>query len=298
MAIAVACSAASNDGDDDTAGNGSANSGGTGTALFTSGGSGPGGGGPSDGCSEAAKLVYVLSDQAELYSFKPDERIFTFIGQMQCPTPMQPNSMAIDRSATAWVNFVQGDSISDTAGALFRVSTIDASCEAAPAVNMPTGFFRVGMGYSTDGPDTEAETLYVTGIGIGGELARIDQNGLTPIGQFTGVFANQNAELTGTGDGRLYSFFTSVPVQVAELDKSSAAILTNVPLPAVEIPNAWAFSFWGGDFYLYTAVSPETSQVNRYRPSDGSVDTQYVPDVGFTIVGAGVSTCAPVAPPN
>jgi len=37
--------------------------------------------------------------------------------------------------------------------------------------------------------------------------------------------------------------------------------------------------------------------VIRYRPSDHSVDQTYVADTGFQIVGAGVSTCAPIVPP-
>ena len=84
---------------------------------------------------------------------------------------------------------------------------------------------------------------------------------------------------------------------MGELDKSSANVTSSVPLPTVEVPNAWAFSFWGGDFYLYTASFGNTT-VNRYRPSDSSVDTSYMTDIGFRIVGAGVSTCAPVAPPQ
>jgi hypothetical protein len=31
---------------------------------------------------------------------------------------------------------------------------------------------------------------------------------------------------------------------------------------------------------------------------DGSTDAAYMTNLGFTIVGAGVSTCAPVEPPK
>lgn len=262
------------------------------------GGSSAGGGNPDD-CSDAARLIYVLSDANELYSFQPLERVFTKIGDLSCPTSMDPNSMAIDRDAVAWVNYVGNNGIADDSGALFKVSTADASCEPAPAVTMPNGWYRVGMGFATDASDSDAETLFVTSITPGGSLGRIDQNQATvvSVGPFTGDFAGQNAELTGTGDARLYGFFTSVPVEVAELDKATGAILSSTALPEVEVPLAWAFSFWGGDFYLYTAQAGQ-SRVNRYRPSDGSVDTSYMVNIGFRIVGAGVSTCAPVSPPN
>ena len=80
---------------------------------------------------------------------------------------------------------------------------------------------------------------------------------LCPLGQFS----NQSAELTGTGDARLFGFFTSTPVEVGQLDKGSAQVISSTPLPAVEVPMAWAFSFWGGDFYLYTATFGETTVV-------------------------------------
>src|SRR4051794_25595606 len=37
---------------------------------------------PGDDCSDAARLVYVLSDANELYSFQPAERRFTRIGRL------------------------------------------------------------------------------------------------------------------------------------------------------------------------------------------------------------------------
>jgi hypothetical protein len=86
-------------------------------------------------------------------------------------------------------------------------------------------------------------------------------------------------------------------VAVGEIDRASAQVIGSTPLPTVQVPMAWAFSFWGGDFYLYTATSGD-STVNRYRPSDGSVDTAYMTQIGFRIVGAGVSTCAPLQPPR
>lgn len=257
-------------------------------------------------CSEAAQLVYVLSDSNELYSFRPNRREFTRIGTLRCPTTAQPNSMAIDRDAVAWVNYVTND-LFDTGGAIYRVSTADASCTSAAPIPLPQGWYRLGMGFSTASADDVAETLFVTATGdaltgASAGLGRIDPRSLTgmPVGPFTGALRGENAELTGTGDGRLYGFFTTTPVQVAQIDKTSGAILNTQSLRGVETPQAWAFSFWGGDFYLYTAPSAatgRTTNVTRYRPSDGSVDAAYMTNIGFRIVGAGVSTCAPIAPP-
>jgi hypothetical protein len=303
----LACSASNqNSGAANTGGGGGTGNGGEGIGgdILTGGSSGTG---PSADCNEASQYVYVLSDENELYSFRPDLKQFIKIGNLGCNTPMFPNSMAIDRDATAWVNYVQGDVFGDSAGVVFRVSTADASCEPSPAANLPVDWYRMGMGFSSDGVDTEQETLFVTGTGQGFSpgLGRIDTtNGqLSPVGPFTGTLSNQNAELTGTGDGRLFGFFTTTPVEVAELDKNTGAILSSTKLPAVETPTAWAFSFWGGDFYLYTAPDQtfepgRTTNVTRFRPSDGSVDPAYMENIGFRIVGAGVSTCAPLEPPK
>jgi hypothetical protein len=73
-------------------------------------------------------------------------------------------------------------------------------------------------------------------------------------------------------------------------------VISEHALPSVQIGDAWAFAFWGGDFWLFTSPTGPTSKVDRYRPSDGTTTTM-IPDTGIKIVGAGVSTCAPVVPP-
>jgi hypothetical protein len=218
--------------------------------------------------------------------------------------------MAIDRNANAYVNYVNTGLGGDTAGALYKVSTNDASCSSAPVLNLSQGWFRIGMGYSTDGANTTNETLYIaatsgTGGGSNAGLATVNlsANQVTPMGSFTGQLSGQNAELTGTGNARLFGFFTTTPVQIAEVDKSSAATSNVKQLAGVETPAFWAFSFWGGKFYLYTCPdatfnSQRTSNVTEYDPQTNAVDTSYMTNVGFRIVGAGVSTCAPTVPPR
>lgn len=298
-----------------TSGHGSGDSTTDGVGGTNFSGTGVGGGASTGGgndCSVAATLVYVLSTANDLYSFNPLQKAFKKIGPLGCNTTMQPNSMAVDRDAVAYVNYVESDPVfgGDTGGAVYKVSTTDASCKPT-SIKLGDGWFRLGMGFSSDASMGVAEKLFVTGTGamMGGSspgLGRIDlgTNTVVPLGQFTGSLAGQNAELTGTGDARLFGFFTTSPVQVAEIDKKSGAVkFPTTKLPKVETPVAWAFSFWGGDFYLYTAPDPSldpnrTTNVSRYRPSDGTTDPAYMTNIGFTIVGAGVSTCAPIVPPN
>jgi len=277
----------------------------------SSSGSSSGNGSSSGGCmGQAANFVYVLSEQNDLYSFAPDKKAFAKIGHLGCQTTMQPNSMAIDRNAVAWVNYVEVDPASgkDTAGVIYRVSTKDATCEATPSVTLPAGWYRLGMGYSTDGTSSR-ETLYVASTGdpngtATGGLGSIDlaSFSLEDIGRFGGELAGKNAELTGTGDGRLFGFFATWPVQVAQIEKTGMTG-TPVTMTGLQSPNDWAFSFWGGHFYLYTSQGlpmpvGHGSDVTDYDPASGSIHTAYMTGIGFDIVGAGVSTCAPVAPPQ
>ena len=293
-------------------GSGGSGSGGS-SGTFGDGGSGGSGGGSSsggNGCTgQATDYVYVLSAENDLYSFAPDKKLFTKIGPLGCNTTMQPNSMAVDRNATAYVNYVGTGALgNDNAGGIFQVSTKDASC-AGQVMSLPAGWYRIGMGYSSNNAGSTAETLYVAGVGnaaAGGKgtglgLVDFGKKTVGPIGSFSGSLAGGNAELTGTGDGRLYGFFTTTPVEVAEITKSSGATATPVPMTGLQTPMAWAFSFWGGHFYLYTSQGQGTgngSDVTDYDPVSGSVNTSYMTGIGFDIVGAGVSTCAPVTPPQ
>jgi hypothetical protein len=281
------------------AGNGGVGQGGEAGTIFPVGSGGGGVGGGGDNCSSEAKLVYVLSDANDLYSFDPPAKVFTKIGTVNCNAGMQVNSMAIDRDAVAWVNYVKSDIFAggDTAGSIYKVSTKNASCDPAPAVTLPSGWYRLGMGYSTNGAGDAGESLFVAGTD-GTGLAKIENGSLLPIAYFSpNAFAGQSAELTGTGDGRLFGYFTTTPVQVAEINKVTGAVTNPKQISGLETPLAWAFSFWGGDFYLYAATLGN-SRVSRYRPADGTIDNNYMPDIGFRIIGAGVSTCAPLQPPK
>jgi hypothetical protein len=178
------------------------------------------------------------------------------------------------------------------------VSTTDASCMGL-AMTLPSGWERVGMGYSSNAVGSTSETLYIARIGGTTGIGAVDitKSSVTPIGTFTGPLAGESAELTGTGDSRLFGFFTTSPVQVAEISKQTGAPLTGVPMTGVVTPLDWAFSFWGGHFYLYTSVGAGSS-VTDYDPMSGTINPSYVTGLDFDIVGAGVSTCAPLMPPQ
>ena len=167
-------------------------------------------------------------------------------------------------------------------------------------------FAKFGMAFSSNAEGSADETLYISGLeflaGGGKGFGKIDLKTMkvTMLGDYSGNLAGEGAELTGTGDGRLFGFFTTQPdATVAEIDKSNGATSGNKSLEGVSTGNAWAFSFWGGDFWFYTSDGVSPSRVTRLKTSsDGKLEVAK-PDVGgFRIVGAGVSTCAPTAPPK
>ncbi len=249
----------------------------------------------SDCSNDATAFVFVLSSANDLYRFAPDKKVFSKIGALGCATSSGPNSMAVDRQAVAWVNYLDGT--------LRPVSTKDAGCQGQP-ITLPSTWSPVGMGFSSTSAGSSSETLYLAGAQAAATsgFGRVEfgDGSIVPIGQFTAPLMGQNAELTGTGDGRLFGFFAASPVQIAEIDKATGAILSSVPLTQIGTPSDFAFSFWGGRFYLYTYpnATGTTTNVSEYDPKTGTVDTTYMTDIGFLIVGAGVSTCAPIVPPT
>ncbi len=282
-------------------GSGNASGSGQGGGLGLGGAIGVGGAGPT--CSTAATLVYVFSVDNEIYSFDPPSKTFTMVAAPDCQTNGgQPNSMAIDRDLVAWLNYIDDGSPNGGSIYAFDLKT-KSGCQSA--VTLPNNYGQVGMGFSTNAVGGTAETLYVDGIG-GGGLATIDMmtKTLVPVGSFANdaSLTGQSAELTGTGAATLFGYFTTTPyVRVAQINKSNADIISDFELQGVMPPDDWAFSFWGGDFYLYAAPGTNNtgnSSVIHYSPGTKTVDPTYVADVGFQIIGAGVSTCAPTTPPT
>ena len=227
-------------------------------------------------CAEAGiTYIYVIGIDNSLYSFYPTTGEFTFIGFIECDAPRgaTPFSMAVDHSGIAYVVFNnlirEGDAgivPGPGNGALYRVSTKDASCQATSFVPGQHGFTTFGMGFVANAADAgdsggTGETLYVAGDS-NDALATIDidtfeLHEVAPFGHAAHDLAVNMSELTGTGDGRLFGFFAPVndasPSYIVQLDPSTAAVSSPVELPGIVEGNGWAFGFWGGDFYTFTA---------------------------------------------
>jgi hypothetical protein len=254
---------------------------------------------PPDNCSDAAKLVYVVDSDGRFSSFDPKTSPPTFhdiVAKLNCPAETDffgikatPFSMSVDRDAVAWVLYSSGE--------LFRVDTATGACQATSFVQNQSGFELMGMGFVSNAQGSTVDTLYVAGgagpgSGAGARLGTIDMTTLkvTAGQQLTGW-----PELTGTGLAELWGFYPdAVRPKIAKIDKTTGAEEIH-PLSGVQgEPAAWAFAFWGGDFWIFLMRQADSdTTVYRVKGTDFSLSTA-VSNTDRRIVGAGVSTCAPV----
>jgi hypothetical protein len=250
-----------------------------------------------DDCPVETQYVYVVTADNGLYQFNPQNLSFKVVGTLNCQDPMggSPFSMSVDRQGTAWVIF--------TDGLLYQVSTTNASCKATSFVPSQDGFTTFGLAFVANSSGSQQETLFVTDspyvagpVTVKG-LATVDTQTLklSFVGEYNTL--NARAEMTGTGDGRLFGAFEGTPYVIAQIDKTNATILSQAPQTQINYSpgdSSLAFAFWGGEFWVFVGPGGYTD-VFRYNPASGS--TTKVVTEQFEIVGAGVSTCAPVQMP-
>lgn len=249
--------------------------------------------GQFDDCPVEARPVYVIDgDSYMLSSFQPDTREFKDVGLIRCPSQVNgstPFSMSVDRDAQAWVLYSSGE--------IFLVNTTNAEC-LSTQFRPNNGFTVFGMGFVLDSPLSDRDVLYIAG----GDTSGISE-GAANLGSVN--FAETNyapiaglqgwPELTGTALGELWGFFPATqPPRVAQIDRVTGEEKTVFPVSGIDgDPNAWAFAFWGGNFYLfYKSQTDPSTRVFELDGKTGNVE-EIMPDTGRYIVGAGVSTCAP-----
>ncbi|HJL25596.1 MAG TPA: hypothetical protein RMH80_25520, partial [Polyangiaceae bacterium LLY-WYZ-15_(1-7)] len=214
--------------------------------------------GRSCACAPGAhqRLVYLMSDEGELWSWDPSSGEFAFVVGPVCGGAT-PYSMAVDERGLAWVLFVDS----------MALQTFDVNdpgpCELSPYVRRNPAFGLFGTSFVARSETDACSDLYVQtydgegpfeeGPGLG-QLGVID-----PISgelEALGVLDYDGGELTGTGDGRLFAFTGTDPVKLVELDRATGAELDVLPLDGIAKTNASAVAFYGGDVYVFTEAIP------------------------------------------
>ena len=243
-----------------------------------------------DGCADGTELIYTLDQfNYRLSQFDPATKTFHDLGSLSCPGSGTPFSMSVDRSANAWVLYTSGD--------LFKVAiNAGLQCTKLPWTS-PNGLKVFGMGFSTDMVGGDAESLYIGGgqnqAQTSYTLARVD-----PTTMAATVLGTQTAlpEMTGTGSAELWGFMPEpTTARVVQFDKTTGGIAKTFTEPQLGgTMTAYAFAHWGGHFWVFLqrGTEPNTT-VYEIDGTTGVISTT-TPATGRTIVGAGVSTCAPV----
>ncbi len=283
----------------------SGNDGGNGSG----GGGGGGGGSGDDGCSASAKLIYVVDSNNTLSQFDPTTKAFTDLGQLNCSAPSgyNPFSMGVDRNSQAYVLYVKQDQTTgDVLGTkLFKVDTTSATLTCAATSFTPGNYKEFGMGFSTTAAGGDIDQLFIAG---GANVDTSATTNLTTIDVSTFAVGSAHQitgspELTGNANAELWGFFPDdTSPKIEKINKTTGLADTTAPLTDsgfVGTPLAWAFAFYGGDYWIFLekdnsgGFDPETN-TTVYQVSDTGVLKGKTNAPGREIVGAGVSTCAPV----
>jgi hypothetical protein len=260
------------------------------------------GGRCADDCAPGSELIYAVDVEQDLLAFDPRTEALRPVGRIDCPAGRElggrrtatPFSMAVDRGGRAWVLYSSGE--------IFHVDTATAECAATGFRAGQGGFELFGMAFVADAPGRPEETLYIAGgaaddLGAG-RLGRVDTTSLRVTAIGTMRREAYGAELTGNGNGELFAYVPGRESSVVRLDKTSAAEARRWSLPPLSAqPAGWAFAHWGGRYFVFISTQNArglaSSRVLRFDPESGETVVA-IEDVGRRIVGAGVSTCAPV----
>lgn len=257
---------------------------------------------PPPGCAaDVADSMILLDVDASLYRLTPDTLALEPLGTLVCRGASSAMALTIDREGLLWAMMVDDQGYRG----IYTIDVETLACEATAFVDPIAEDIGVNtLAFVADEPGGETESLYV-GANVGGsfdfdnplslgrvDLATMDMEivgtaDLVPTGYY------QIADLTGTGDSRLFGFFAGDTAAVAELDESTSA-LVGYDLLEIGVGSPWAFAQWAGRLWLFSPGSPG-SQIRAYDPVTQAIEP-LSDGIGIGVVGAAVSTCAPFAP--
>lgn len=315
LPVLAACSSASSDGlepvgtfapsngsvDAGSSGSGSASgnsgSGSNGSSSGSSGGvTSPGSSDvpAASGCTEAAKLVYLVSKQKELWAYNPaatGTTAYRKVGALRCNTTSAPQTMGVDRTGTAWIFYSDGS--------LHKVDVTTGACTSTgftyPDV-IPFEGLNLGSGFTALGGDPTRETFFLLRSAEG--LSTLDTRAarLTETGKLVGSLG----ELTGGPDGRLFAFNPMGTPKISEVNTTTYGLTPVKTFPSSFFSGVRAFALarYAGAFHMFTAsldidgIATGPSKTTVYDPATDTITTRDA-NIGFTVVGAGQSVCVP-----
>ena len=163
------------------------------------------------------------------------------------------------------------------------------------------GFDEFGMGFVSNAAMSTDETLFIGGGSAVGSASNLGTLDISTLMITKGMSLTGDPELTGTGLAELWGFFpvtgNNTMARVSKIDKTTAMESSQIPLTSLTgMASAWAFAFYGGDFYVFLASGSNATVVYHVTQNGGTQPVDMLDTKTRHIVGAGVSTCAPVTP--
>jgi len=148
-----------------------------------------------------------------------------------------------------------------------------------------------GMGFATNSDNTWRDKLYIADEN---SVAEVDIN--TWEFEMLGQVSSQS-EMTGNNAGELWAFMPlESPAAIVQLNKDTGQEEDRVlvaGMPSLGNIDTFAFATWGGDFWVFIREYGMGTSTDVYQISMNGQMNKVRSDVGYNIVGAGVSTCAP-----
>jgi hypothetical protein len=245
--------------------------------------------GSDSNCGMGAEFVYTIDEFTnQLSRFDPHTKTFTDLGALSCNQgAATPFSMGVDRNTIAWVLY--------DSGTLYHVD-INHGLACTPTTwTGSMGLHVFGMGFSTDVAGGTTDSLFVGGgasqMASSYSLAKVNTSAMTA--QVVGTEPDL-PEMTGNSNAELWGFIPSASdARVVQFDKANGDIIKAFDVPSLAgTSNGYAFAHWGGDYWVFLSTQSMTTVYQIDHTSGAITSTTLAP--GRTVVGAGVSTCAPV----
>jgi outer membrane protein assembly factor BamB len=252
---------------------------------------------PSDVIFMAVQADDVNSTTT-LQTFAPATGVVTKLGPIACANgSASVASLAVDQTGTVYIY--------NWAPELQRLDTTTFACEPGPPSAgqpllphangnpAPTGYQPIGIAFVGDGT---RDVLYANFFGVS-TLATIDLDS----GAVQATPDDFHGQLAGTSDGRLFvSTFGTGAKTVVELEPTTGAVVQSYLVQPS--PDSGAFftenspiAVGNGEIYTFPlgffADAGTTSEIARFRPSDGSQTT--LATITGAVVGASAATCLP-----
>ncbi|UQA57174.1 hypothetical protein [Polyangium aurulentum] len=298
------------------------------------GGHGGDGGGisfdPSDAgdaaCADNVRPIFVLTQgtPAMIHSFDPQTLTFAPVQKIECPDTKDwvVASMSVDRNYRAWVEWGTNNpqDVNPYYKRLDRIDLATGACTPNTGKLPDADHYTqaLGMAFVSDSNGSSAESLFFID-----KQTKIYPLGATdPIGQWYKFKPGEGTtfsglELTGTGAGRLFAFVMNwtpewshpctpenpcgPTVHIGEVSTKDGSAISNEEV--TEIPafgnngGGFAFAHWGGLFWVFEALNFGPTHVYKYDPELKKAELVKT-DGPNAVVGAGVSTCAPLTIPK